>query len=80
MSFKNELVEELEVMEANVSATIKLVENAFSKLEIEAENFQVKRRGIVKTGANYIMKLLQEREKASFFLIKVVRQFYFVLN
>ena len=65
MSFKNDLVDELEDMQATINENIKLVEDAFSNLEIQAENFQVKRRGIIKTGANYIMKLLQEREKAS---------------
>lgn len=67
MSFKNDLVDELEDMQATINENIKLVEDAFSNLEIQAENFQVKRRGIIKTGANYIMKLLQEREKASIY-------------
>ena len=67
MSFKNDLVDELEDMQATINENIKLVEDAFSNLEIQAENFQVKRRGIIKTGANYIMKLLQEKEKASIY-------------
>ena len=71
MSFKNELVDDLEDLQATINENQKLVEDAFRNLEIQTQNFEVKRRGIVKSGANSILKLLQKREKASLYFISV---------
>ena len=65
MSFNDKLVNELDELDAAVNAEIKLVEDAFQKLEIAANNFEVKRRGIVKEGTRTVIKILQEKEKAS---------------
>ena len=65
MSFNDKLVNELDELDAAVNAEIKLVEDAFQKLEIAANNFEVKRRGIVKEGTRTVVKILQEKEKAS---------------
>ena len=65
MSFNDKLVNELDELDAAVNAKIKLVEDAFQKLEIDANNFEVKRRGIVKEGTRTVVKILQQKEKAS---------------
>ena len=65
MSFNDKLVNELDELDAAVNAEIKLVEDAFQKLEIAANNFEVKRRCIVKEGTRTVIKILQEKEKAS---------------
>ena len=65
MSFNDKLVNELDELDAALNAEIKLVEDAFQKLEIAANNFEVKRRGIVKEGTRTVIKILQEKEKAS---------------
>ena len=65
MSLDNGLMIELKDLEATVESNIKVIEDAFNKLEVEANNWEVKRRGIVKAGTKYVMKILQAKEKVS---------------
>ena len=77
MSLDNGLMIELKDLEATVESNIKVIEDAFNKLEVEANNWEVKRRGIVKAGTKYVMKILQAKEKVShinfLFFCKVLR-------
>ena len=78
MSLDNGLMIELKDLEATVESNIKVIEDAFNKLEVEANNWEVKRRGIVKAGTKYVMKILQAKEKVSHinfkFFCKVLRE------
>ena len=65
MSLDNGLMIELKDLEATVESNVKVIEDAFNKLEVEANNWEVKRRGIVKAGTKYVMKILQAKEKVS---------------
>ena len=65
MSLDNKLLIELEDLETTAKSCIKVIEDAFTKLEIEANNWEVKRRGIVKAGVKDVMKILQAKEKVS---------------
>ena len=65
MLFQNELVRDLEDLEADLESNVKLIEDAVIRLEAEANNWEVTRRGIVKAGVKQILKKLQAREEAS---------------
>ena len=65
MLFQNELVRDLEDLEADLESNVKLIEDAVIRLEAEANNWEVTRRGIVKAGVKQILKKLQAWEEAS---------------
>ena len=65
MSFNKELENELVDLAAAVNTNIRQVEDAFNKLELHANNFEVKRRGIVKEGTRHVMNILQAKERVS---------------
>ena len=56
-------------LKANLESNAKSIEEAFNRLEAEAKNWEVTRRGIVKEGVQQVLKQLQVQEKASIIFI-----------